>query len=208
MRIQTERLILRDFAADDWPAVLAYQSDPRYLRLYAWTGRTEAEVRAFVQMFLDQQAEQPRRKFQLAVTLPGDDPQWPAPEGRSLWGAAPGGAGGDRVIGNCGIRRKPENDWEADIGYELAPGHWGKGYATEAARAMVAFGFRELGLHRVSAWCVADNTASAHVLEKCGLRLEGRLRESEFYKGRWWDTLLYGVLKREWEALMPDETAR
>jgi RimJ/RimL family protein N-acetyltransferase len=178
MQITTERLILREFVADDWPAVLAYQSDPRYLRLYAWTGRAEPEVRAFVQMFLEQQAAQPRREFQLAMTLPGNE-----------W-----------VIGNCGLRRKSENDWEADIGYELAPEHWGKGYATEAARALIAFGFRELGLHRLSAWCVADNTASARVLEKCGLRLEGRLRENEFYKGRWWDTLLYGMLKSEWSG--------
>jgi RimJ/RimL family protein N-acetyltransferase len=175
MRITTERLVLREFVADDWRDVLAYQRDSRYLRYYAWTDRSEDDVRAFVQMFLDFQAEQPRRKFQLAVTLDGG-----------------------QLIGNCGIRRKPENEWEADIGYELAPEHWGRGYATEAARAMVAFGFRELGLHRVSSWCIADNVASARVLEKLGLRLEGRLRENDHFKGRWWDTLLFGLLESEW----------
>jgi RimJ/RimL family protein N-acetyltransferase len=177
MQITTARLILRDFVADDWPAVLTYQSDPRYLRYYEWTERTEAEVRSFVQMFLDQQTEQPRRKFQLAITLPEDG----------------------RLIGNCGVRRKPENEWEADIGYELVPDYWGRGYATEAARAMAAFGFGELGLHRISAWCIADNAASAHVLEKVGMRREGCLRENEYYRGRWWDTLLYGLLEHEWK---------
>jgi RimJ/RimL family protein N-acetyltransferase len=54
MFLTTERLILRDFVPDDWPAVLAYQQDPRYLRHYNWTERTPDEVRAFVQMFLDQ----------------------------------------------------------------------------------------------------------------------------------------------------------
>jgi len=181
MRIHTERLVLRDFVADDWPAVLAYQRDPRYLRFYPWTDRTEAEVRDFVQMFLDQQSEQPRRKFQLAITLQGDD----------------------RVIGNCGIRRKPDNDWEADIGYELALEHWGKGYATEAAQAIVKFGFEGLRLHRISSWCIADNIASARVLEKVGLRQEGRFRENEYFKGRWWDTLLYGLLESEWRSLTP-----
>ena len=179
MQITTERLVLRDFVAEDWPDVLAYQRDPDFLRLYPWTDRSEAEVRDFVQMFLDFQAEQPRRKFQLAITLPGDD----------------------KVIGNCGIRRKAENDWEADIGYELAPQHWGKGYATEAALAMVRFGFEELGLHRVSSWCIADNVASAHVLEKVGLKQEGRWRENEYFKGRWWDTLQYGLLVDEWRDL-------
>ena len=136
-------------------------------------------MRDFVQMFVDQQAEQPRRKFQLAITLPDSG----------------------RVIGNCGIRRKPENDWEADIGYELAPEYWRRGYATEAALAMVNFRFRDLGLHRISSWCIADNAASAGVLERVGLRLEGRLRENEYFKGRWWDTLLYGLLVSEWRTL-------
>ena len=178
MRIATDRLVLREFLADDWPDVLAYQRDPRYLRFYPWTDRTEAEVRDFVQMFVDQQAELPRRKFQFAATFPD--------------------AG--LVIGSCGIRHKPENDLEADIGFELAPEHWGRGYATEAALSIVRFGFRELGLHRISSWCIADNAASARVLERVGLRQEGRLRENEYFKGRWWDTLLYGLLESEWRT--------
>ena len=178
MRITTDRLVLREFVMEDWPTVLAYQRDPRYLRLYPWIDRTESEVRGFVRMFVDQQLEQPRRRFQLALTLADDE----------------------KVIGSCGIRRKDENDWEADIGYELAPEHWCHGYATEAALAMINFGFSELKLHRVSSWCIADNTASARVLEKAGLRLEGRLRDNEYFKGRWWDTLLYGLLESEWKA--------
>ena len=178
MRITTARLVLREFVTDDWPDVLAYQCDPRYLRFYAWTGRTEAEVRDFVQMFVDQQVDRPRRKFQLAITL----------------------SDSGRLIGSCGIRRKPENDWEADIGFDLVPEYWGQGYATEAALAIVDFGFRELELHRISSWCLADNTASARVLERVGLRPEGRLRENEYFKGRWWDTLLYGLLESEWRA--------
>lgn len=177
MQISTERLTLREFVPDDWSAVLTYQRDSRYLRYYPWNERTEADVRAFIQMFLDQQAESPRRKFQLAITL-------------STTGV---------LIGNCGLRRKLENDWEADIGYELAPAHWGNGYATEAARAMMDYGFTELGLHRVSSWCIADNTPSVSVLERLGLHLEGRQRETDYYKGRWWDTLQYGILKSEWE---------
>ncbi len=64
---------------------------------------------------------------------------------------------------------------------------------------MVDFGFRTLGLYRLSSWCIAENTASARVLEKAGFKLEGRLRENECFKGRRWDTLLYGLLKEEWE---------
>ena len=182
MRLTTARLVLREFLITDWPDVLAYQRDPRYLQFYPWTDRTEADVREFVQMFLAQQEEQPRRKFQLAVTLQDSG----------------------RLIGSCGIRRNMENDWEADIGYELAPEYWGQGYATEAALAIVEFGFRELNLHRVSSWCIADNAASARVLGRVGLRLEGRLPENEYFKGRWWSTLLYGLLESEWKGLTTD----
>jgi ribosomal-protein-alanine N-acetyltransferase len=107
MHIITDRLLLREFVIGDWPAVLNYQRDPRYLRFYPWANRTEAQVRDFVEMFVQQQTERPRRKFQFAITFPNED----------------------RVIGNCGIRRKPENDWEADIGYELSPEYWNRGYA-------------------------------------------------------------------------------
>ena len=176
MEITTERLCLREFACDDWRAVLGYQRDPRYLRYYPWDNRTEADVQAFVATFRQWQTEQPRRRFQIAVVRRADG----------------------RLIGNCGIRRKPGNDWEADIGYELAPDFWGHGFATEAARAIVDFGFRDLGLRRISSWCIADNLASARVLERLGFQYEGRLRRNEYFKGRWWDTLLYGLLSDEW----------
>ena len=175
MLLHTPHLLLRDFVAGDWPAVYAYQRDPRYLRLYEWTDRMPDEVQAFVQMFVDQQAEQPRTRFQLAVTLP---------------------ASGE-VIGNCGIRLTAAGSHEAEIGYELSPNQWGRGYATEAVAAILRFGFTELGVHRVSAWLVADNVASARVLEKNGFQLEGRLRDKERYKGRYWDVLMYARVAEE-----------
>ena len=64
---------------------------------------------------------------------------------------------------------------------------------------MVDFGFRELRLQRISSRCIADNLASARVLERLGFKREGRLRRNEFFKGRWWDTLLYALLAEEWQ---------
>jgi len=178
MELHTSRLILREFVTADWPAVLAYQRDPRYLQYYEWTERMPEDAQRFVQMFLDQQQEQPRRKFQLAVVLKASG----------------------QLIGNCGIRTAAFDARETDIGYELSPDQWRHGYATEAARAIVKFGFTELNVHRIWAWCIADNAASARVLEKIGLKLEGRLREKEYFKGRWWDTLVYGILENDWHG--------
>lgn len=179
MELTTPRLTLREFTADDWPAVLAYQQDPRYLQYYEWTGRTAEEVRAFVGMFVAQQQAQPRHRFQLAVTLSDTG----------------------ELIGNCGVRQSSAEAIDAEIGYELAPRHWGQGYATEAARAMLAFAFETLRVHRVAAWCVAENTGSVRVLEKLGMVQEGHMRETAFYKGRWWDSLVYAILEEDWRQL-------
>ena len=178
MIIETPRLIRREFVVGDWPAVLAYQSDPRYLRLYAWTARSEADARAFVAGFVASQAVAPRRKYQLAITL----------------------RDGGELIGNCGIRLAESGVQVADLGYEISPEYWGRGYATEAARAMLDFGFGTLGLHRIWAECVPENAASRRVMEKLGMRREGRLRQTQRYKGRWWDTLVYGILEDEWRV--------
>ncbi|MCC7358486.1 MAG: GNAT family N-acetyltransferase [Anaerolineales bacterium] len=178
MELLTARLRLREFVAEDWRAVLAYQQEPLYLRYYAWTERTPEAVQAFVGWFLAQQAATPRDKYQFAVTLKDTG----------------------ELIGNCGVRRTAPGALEADLGYELAPAYWGKGYATEAARAVLAFGFAALGAHRLEAQCVADNIASARVLEKIGMRLEGRLRDKEYFKGCWWDRLIYAALAGEGEV--------
>lgn len=178
MMLTSARLVLREFEGGDWADVLAYQSDPLYLRYTPWTYRTEEDVRNFVRIFTNWRDEQPRWKFQFAIMLRGEG----------------------RLIGNCGIRVHAPRQRQADIGYELDSRYWRKGYATEAAWTLLAFGFEELGLHRIWAQCVGENTASAHVLEKIGMRLEGRMREDEWFRNRWWDSLVFAILEYEWPA--------
>lgn len=178
---RTERLLLRELSPQDWPAVHRYQSDPRYLRYYHWTERRPEAVRAFVEGLAAAQEPQPRLKYNLAIVLPDSD----------------------ELIGITSLRRKHADGLDGELGYELAPSHWGQGYATEAASAMLALAFDLLGLHRVSSECIAENEGSARVLERLGMTLEGRLRENEWMKGRWWDTLIYGILQEEWKARQP-----
>lgn len=170
MKIETDRLVLRDFVPNDLPAYIEIQSDPRWLTHYEWEDRDPDDVRALFANFLLWQREQPRIKFQIAITLEG------------------------LVIGSCGIRKDNAAATQGDIGYELHPDHWGNGYATEAARAMVDYGFNELGLHRVWSWCIADNEGSAKVLHRVGMTLEGRKKETQFFKGEWHDELIFGLL--------------
>lgn len=177
MFLTTKRLLLREFEENDWQALLAYQSDPLYLRYNPWHQRTEEDVRQFVQRFMIWSQEKPRRKFQFVIVLQAEQ----------------------RVIGNGGIRLKTAQSWEADLGYELDSHYWNQGYATEAAQTLLRFGFEELRLHRIWAHCISENTRSAHVMEKIGMRREGWFRENEWMKNRWWDTYQYAILDHEWQ---------
>jgi RimJ/RimL family protein N-acetyltransferase len=88
-----------------------------------------------------------------------------------------------------------------EIGYVVNPDHQGNGYATEAARALLALVFDEFGFRRVTARIDADNPASAAVLTKLGMRQEAVLVENEWFKGRWSTEIDFGILAREWRAL-------
>ncbi|WP_138497572.1 GNAT family N-acetyltransferase [Nostoc sp. PA-18-2419] len=177
MKLETSHLLIREFVEADLQAIFAYQSDPLYLLYSNWMHRTQKDTCEFVQMFINQQKELPRTKFQLAVILKQEN----------------------QLIGNCGIRVNDLELREANIGYELNPEYWGQGYATEAAEAILKFGFEELQMHRIWSWCVAENIASFKVLEKIGMRREGHLQEKELIKGKWYDNFLYAILDREWK---------
>lgn len=183
MILTTGRLLLREFVEDDWHPIFEYQSDPAYLRYNPWYYRTEIDVRSFVRMFMDWSMEIPRKKYQFAIILKDED----------------------RLIGNCGLRMQIPHAQVADIGYEIDRRYWGHGYATEAASALLALGFNQFHLHRIWAYCIAENTASAHVLTKIGMTYEGCQRESEYMKNHWWDTLHYAILEEEWRRLKAQE---
>ncbi len=89
---------------------------------------------------------------------------------------------------------------KVEIGYGLGIDHRGQGYATEAARALMDYGFSELGLHRVQAIASSGNPASFRVMERLEMKLEGRLREANMLDENWHDLLYYGILENEWQS--------
>jgi RimJ/RimL family protein N-acetyltransferase len=88
----------------------------------------------------------------------------------------------------------------AEIGYVFNPAHHGRGYATEAARVLLALGFDGLGLHRITARIEDLNPASGAVLRKLGMRQEAVLVENEWFKGRWSTEVDFAILESEWRA--------
>jgi len=104
-----------------------------------------------------------------------------------------------KVIGNLYRTKKDFGEWE--IGYVFNPEYWGRGYATEAARALVARLFETEAARRITAKCDPLNERSWKMLERLGFTREGRLRRNVFFKcdarGEpiWKDTYVYGLLK-------------
>ncbi len=87
-----------------------------------------------------------------------------------------------------------------EIGYFLLPRHWGKGYASEMACALVDGFFGTMGLHRISASCNAGNKASERVMQKAGMTKEGVFRKARYNNDQWHDELCYAILHEEWSA--------
>jgi [ribosomal protein S5]-alanine N-acetyltransferase len=103
------------------------------------------------------------------------------------------------VIGMVGAVRMSRDSGEHELYYHLGKPWWGLGYATEAASAVVDQIFSMPLVHRVSAEVVAENIASVRVLEKNGMRQEGRLRGKFFKDGIYRDLYVYSILRNEWQ---------
>lgn len=103
------------------------------------------------------------------------------------------------VYGAIGLRLEREHS-RAELGYWIGLPYWGQGYATEAGKALLAFGFQTLGLHRIYAFHFGRNPASGRVLQKIGLLPEGCQRQHLYKNGRHEDLMMYGALAAEWIA--------
>jgi RimJ/RimL family protein N-acetyltransferase len=102
------------------------------------------------------------------------------------------------LLGTVTIWLRSAEHRQVEVGYVFHPDGGGRGYATEATRALVDFAFAELKAHRVFARTDARNTASAALLTRLEMRQEAHFREAEIFKGVWGEELVFAVLDREW----------
>ena len=89
---------------------------------------------------------------------------------------------------------------KGELGYWIGKSFWSQGYCTEAATAVLDYGFSALGLNRISARHFARNAASGRVMEKIGMIVEGTARQDTIKWGNYEDLVLYGILRNEWSA--------
>ncbi|MGX1973743.1 GNAT family N-acetyltransferase [Streptomyces kronopolitis] len=177
--IRTARLDLRPVTHDDLAAIHAYQRLPEVCRYLYWGPFDETGSRASVAA----------KAARTTLRASGDVLQFAVVVRAS-----------GVLVGDVTFVWKSREHRQGGIGYVFHPDHAGRGYATEASRALLRLGFEELGLHRVQAELDGRNTASARVLERLGMRREGHLRENEFLDGEWADEVVYAMLAREWRT--------
>lgn len=107
-----------------------------------------------------------------------------------------------KLIGGVGLRFSPAHS-SAELGYWIGVPYWGNGYATEAARALLDYGFETLKLNRIFASHFKPNAASGRILRKLGMLHEGCQREHIRKWDQFLDSELYGMLRRDWENSRP-----
>jgi ribosomal-protein-alanine N-acetyltransferase len=103
-------------------------------------------------------------------------------------------------IGLVSLKLSSSKFNSAEIWYKINVDFWNQGYATEAIRAVIRFGFSQLKLHRIEAGCAVENLASIRVLEKAGMTREGRKRQILPLKTGWMDSFEFAILDEEWKA--------
>ncbi len=178
--VRTERVLMRPITTSDLPAIHAIRSQPA---VAMWLSGTAASYDVFVEEWTGSD------RFETTLVLELDG----------------------RVIGDVFLKITQAwaqrevldraQDTQGDIGWLVDPEYAGRGIATEAAGALLRLCFEELGLRRVTAAAFADNAASVRVMEKLGMRLEGRGVRQALHRERGWvDGVHFAVLVEEWRA--------
>ena len=186
MFLHTKRLILRNFSESDIDVFLAYRNDPEVAKFQGWNVpylREQAEK--YISSIKDMNAPKQGDWLQIAIELKETN----------------------ELIGDIGCFIKPEDARQATIGFTLASKYWGKGYAAEAVRCWLGYLFDDMNIHRVTADCDTENTASFHLLEKIGFRREAHFIESYPVHGSYASEYHYGLLQREWQTMIGRENA-
>ncbi len=182
LELGTGRLVVRRFRAEDWADMHEYLSDPDVVRYEPYGVFSPEESR------------------QEAARRAGD---------RDFWAVCLRETG--KVIGNLYLSKQEFDKWE--LGFVFNKTYQGRGYASESAGALLGHAFSSLRARRIVALCNPENERSWRLLERLGMTREGRLRQDAYFKKdgagnpMWFDTLIYGLLRREWPSRGTKQTS-
>ncbi len=178
MNLHAPRVGLREFRESDASLTHCYEREPHVVRYHSWEPQSFEQSLERVKSAIASSQETPRTVFDLAIIRAQDA----------------------HLVGRCGFKITDHEQREAMLWYVSDPNVWGQGYVTEAARALLAFAFEQLSLHRIFVDIDPRNTASLRVAEKLGMRREAHFVENAWVKGEWTDAIIMAILAREHHA--------
>ncbi|GAB2566288.1 GNAT family N-acetyltransferase [Gracilibacillus alcaliphilus] len=168
MRIKTNRLQIREFEKTDWEAVYQYTSDPKVMKYIPEGIFSKKDAQQFVVNNRGAKAKH------FAVTAIDTN----------------------AVMGHI-VFHPYFGSHTYEIGWVFNSMYHGKGYAAEAAKGVLGYGFIQLNLHRIIATCQPENKPSYRVMEKIGMRREGFFKQCIPHGDEWWDEYYYAILREE-----------
>lgn len=177
-QMTSERLLVRPMQLDDAPSLFKFWSDPmvtKHMNIEAFTDISQAQE----MIVLLQKLFTENKAIRWTILLKDSN----------------------EIIGSIGFNYLDYENERAEIGYDLGYSYWGKGYATEAIRAVTSYGFESLHLNRVEAKVDPDNLNSIKVLKKLRFVEEGKLRQYEKSNGKFVDLIMLSMLRTEWKAV-------
>lgn len=177
--LETERLILRDFVLTDWNALNSIVSDPSVTRFMHFAFWDEAKRREWLTWMVEDSRNPQRDVYNWAITLRSNG----------------------LLIGWFGIGSSdhPAEQDSRSCGYALHHHYWGQGYMPEVMQAVFTYEFTILGTRRITAKCDTQNTASARVMQKCGMKYEGTFYEPDF-EGIWSNRHHYAISRQDGDS--------
>jgi RimJ/RimL family protein N-acetyltransferase len=182
IEIRTERLLLRRFREGDLDRLAAMQALPEVARYLYWEPAAREQV-------------EPILARRIASTRLEKDDDWVV--------LAVERQEDGLLLGDVTIFLRSVEHRQAEVGWVFHPDAGGRGYASEASRALIDLAFDDLGAHRVFARTDLRNAPSSALCRRLGMRQEAHFRESELFKGSWGDELVFAVLATEWRTPRP-----
>ena len=174
--LETERLILRDFRSEDFDTFYETSQDTEYQRFYSEKEITREFWKSIFDRIITSVEVEDRLKYQMAICLKTGE-----------------------MIGTSGVRIEDQENQQASFGCAVARSHWGKGIAFEASHKIIDYSFSKLPIHRIYAETNSENTRARILAKRLKMRQEGELRHNRFFRGKWWNTVIYSILKDEWQ---------
>lgn len=174
--LKTERLIIRDNLESDLEMHHKLMSD--------------REVMRYIQDIMTTTIDESKKNLEFSIEEAGK-------EDRMCYFFAMEEKATGNFVGAIGftIVEKAVDYGVAEMGYFALKDYWGKGYVTEAAKAVIEFAFSEVRLHKMLAGCNALNTKSENIMKKLGMNKEAHHKQQMLFEGEWYDRLIYAKLR-------------